>query len=115
MSKEGTNEVLTIIDVFWTDLLKGCQSYSRQIDSKTGKAKDICMYNQANCPFYQGLYITRSRTKPIGRLSKYDVGMCEGVPLGICRMQKDLIRLGPLPLFDKLWIRPTPAEKTDLF
>lgn len=39
-----------------------------------------------------------------------DCGIAVGVELGFCRLQKDVIRIGPFSLFDKRWIRPTPRE-----
>ena len=36
------------------------------------------------------------------------VGIGEGTQVGLCRLQKDAIRIGPLIFFDKRWIRPIP-------
>lgn len=82
-----------------TDIQKGCSSYSRQTDPGNGKTLDMCMDNRRDCPFYEGIYITRGDTQPTGGVSRYDCGIAEGVAVGFCRLQKDAIRLGPILLF----------------
>jgi hypothetical protein len=104
--------VLRVIwDIYGTDLKKGCSSYTRQTDAGTGKTLDLCFDNRISCPFYDGTYQTHGETEPSGKLSQFDVSIGEGVQVGFCRLQKDAIRFGPLLVFDKKWLRPTPPDK----
>lgn len=96
---------------FGTDLVKGCGSYTKQLDTGTGKVLDLCMFDRRSCKYYDGVHVTRGETEPVGKLSQWDCGIGEGVQVGHCRLQKDALRLGPIPLLDKKLFRPTPREK----
>lgn len=111
MAEGEQNMFKMITDIYWTDLLKGCSEFTRQTDSGTGNTQDLCMANNESCPFYDGLYGLHGKGEPQGRLSRYDLGLGKGYKAGFCRLQKDVIRIGLLPLFDKRWVRPTPREE----
>lgn len=102
--------VRELIAIYSVDLLKGCSSFTQQLDTGTGRVQDICMTDEQECRFYDGQYQTQGRTEPLGKVSQYDCNIAEGVQVGFCRLQKDAIRVGPAVLFDKRWVRPTPTE-----
>ncbi len=84
------------------DFSSGCSQYSQQLDTGTDKKQDVCMANETKCPYYNGPYQTQGETVPV---SETHVGIAPGQQLGFCRLQKDAIRIGPIILFDKGFLK----------
>lgn len=109
-SEKEPNLIKAVWDIYSADFRKGSISFSRQLDTGTGKVVDLCMDDKQECPFYDGVYVTHGITEPVGELSRFDANIGAREQLGFCRIQKDAVRIGPFILFDKKRIRPTPKD-----
>lgn len=80
------------------DVSVGCKHYSKQTDTGNNKQVEMCVVNNSSCQFWESNYMTKGVSRPeiMG-----DPVISKGEVVGMCRMQRDTIHLGPIIIFDR--------------